>query len=176
VSNLFSLFQNSGISFTKLKYNESKGLLKEYMTQLKSSLFIPEYLPTLDIFKLSMLNKSFKHQIDFIISPLSYADIHNYNNVAKANAMISKCPDISKFNALAILKEQAEEPLSKIHICNDNLKFYRMMENVWTNGLYGGSVFEGIKTFDPATSELRTLNNSLLESIILMRNDNAGFY
>jgi hypothetical protein len=77
---------------------------------------------------------------------------------------------------LAIQKEQAEEPLSKINICNENLKFNRMMENVWTNGLHGGSVFDGIKTFDPSTSELRTLNNSLLESIILMRNDNAGFY
>lgn len=37
-------------------------------------------------------------------------------------------------------------------------------------------MFEGIKGYDPNTQELRTLNNSLLESIIEKRNDNAGYF
>jgi len=80
VSNLFEPFPNE-INFTKLKYNEKNGLLKEYMTQLHNPMFIPEFVPALDIFKLSCLNKNLKQCIDGMICPLTYEDLKRFHAV-----------------------------------------------------------------------------------------------
>lgn len=78
LSNLFEPFPNE-INFTKLKYNERNGLLKEYMTQLSNQMFVPEFIPALDIFKLSCLNKTMKQCIDGMICPLTYQDLKKYH-------------------------------------------------------------------------------------------------
>lgn len=146
------------------------------MTQLLNPSFIPEYLPSFDIYKLSRLNKSFKAQLDAIIAPLSWKDIYNYNQVVNCVQMLEKKPDISKFKRLSILNEMKENPNSN-HICNEALKHYKHLEDSMSNSLYGNSVFSGIHDVDPNNEyKLRNLKNSLLETIVQKRNNNAGYY
>lgn len=102
---MFDPFPNE-INFTKLKYNEKNGILNEYMTQLHNPLFIPEFVPAIDIFKLSCLNKEFRCCIEGMICPLTYDDLRRFQAITDCVRCLKTTPDISKFYDLAILKER----------------------------------------------------------------------
>jgi hypothetical protein len=122
-----------------------------------------------------MLNKTFKAQIVKIIHPLTFKDLKKYTDVIRCCKALEACADIKKFAELATVKERAMGATPG-EFMNIDLKFHKSLAGALTNDLYGGSVFKGIQEVEPNTLELRNLKNGLLEDIIGMRNNNAGFF
>ena len=106
----------------------------------------------MNVFKLAMLNKTFKKTIESFFTPLKLSDFKMYHDCVKFSNLIASSPDLSSY------QEDANRGLLK-----------RSYQNL----IYGQNAL--MPTKHVKGEEIQNIHNSLYINILEMRGHNDGF-
>jgi hypothetical protein len=115
------------------------------------------HLPTLDIFKMAMLNKTFQNLILTIFKPLKMIHFKKFFETMKCIECFSTTPTLDKYQDLSRLEPHANAA---------NLKIVQGFQAGYEQDIFGGSI---LKPLDDK-------QNLMYEAIMKIRGTHGGFY